>query len=181
MPKPIEIRTARLTLRPVLASDDERLFVLFADWEVIRWLSSPPWPYTRADMQSFVRAQADTAAADAETRLAIVADDEPIGVIGVRMRRAGHLQRGAGPNVGYWLGRPYWNRGYMTEALAGVAAYAFATLPHDAIYCGAFVGNDASLRVQEKVGFVRDGETSLHSRPRGATFPHINTMMTRKI
>jgi RimJ/RimL family protein N-acetyltransferase len=43
------------------------------------------------------------------------------------------------------------------------------------------VGNDASLRVQEKVGFVRDGETSLHSRPRGATFPHINTMMTRKI
>jgi RimJ/RimL family protein N-acetyltransferase len=41
------------------------------------------------------------------------------------------------------------------------------------------VGNDASLRVQEKLGFVRDGETMLYSRPRGAEFPHVNTLMTR--
>ena len=44
----------------------------------------------------------------------------------------------------------------------------------------AFVENAASLRVQEKVGFVRDGETILHSRPRGGDFPHINTLVTRR-
>src|SRR5436190_1985080 len=60
----IEIRTARLVVRPVRASDDERLFHLFANWEVIRWLSSPPWPYTRADMQSFIREQAKPAVED---------------------------------------------------------------------------------------------------------------------
>jgi RimJ/RimL family protein N-acetyltransferase len=175
----IEIRTARLALRLVHESDDERLFALFADWEVIRWLSSPPWPYTRQDMQSFVRSQAKPAAGEAETRFAITLEREPVGIIGVRMRPASHLQRGAGPNIGYWLGPPYWGHGYMTEALRGVVGHVFSTLPHDAIYCGAFVGNDASLRVQEKVGFLRDGETLLHSRPRGGDFPHINTVMMR--
>ena len=48
-----------------------------------------------------------------------------------------------------------------------------------ALYCGAFAGNDASLRVQEKVGFVRDGKTMLYARPRGGEFPHVNTMLTR--
>jgi RimJ/RimL family protein N-acetyltransferase len=130
-------------------------------------------------MQSFVRQQAAIAPADAEARFVITLDDAAIGVIGVRMRPASQLQRGAGPNVGYWLGRPYWGRGYMTEALTAVARYVLAAEPHDAIYSGAFVGNDASLRVQAKVGFVRDGETMLYSRPRAAEFPHINTVLTR--
>lgn len=175
----IEIRTARLVVRPVRASDDERLFDLFANWEVVRWLSSPPWPYTRADMQSFVREQANPATADPESRFAITLDREPIGIIGVRMRQASHLQRGAGPNIGYWLGQIYWGCGYMTEALCGVVRHVFCELPDDTIYCGAFVGNDASLRVQEKVGFVRDGETVLYSRPRGGDFPHVNTLLMR--
>ena len=40
-------------------------------------------------------------------------------------------------------------------------------------------GNLASLRVQEKAGFVHDGETMLHSTPRGGDCPHINTVLTR--
>lgn len=93
----IEIRTARLALRLVHESDDECLFALFADWEVIRWLSSPPWPYTRQDMQSFVRSQATPAAGQAETRFAITLEREPIGIIGVRVRPASHLQRAPVP------------------------------------------------------------------------------------
>jgi RimJ/RimL family protein N-acetyltransferase len=176
----IEIPTARLVVRPVRASDDECLFHLFANWEVIRWLSSPPWPYTRADMQSFIRGQAKPTPEDPESRFAITLAREPIGIVGVRVRPASHLQRGAGPNIGYWLGQPYWGRGYMTEALRAVVEHVFATLPDDAIYCGAFVGNDASLRVQEKVGFVRDGETKLFSRPRGGEFSHVNTLLARR-
>lgn len=175
----IVIRTLRLALRPVREGDEERLFPLFAHWEVIRWLSSPPWPYTRDDMQSFVRQQAKSAPDDPETRFVIVLDEEPIGIIGVQMRPASHLQRAAGPHIGYWLGQPFWGHGYMTEALAGTVWHLFATPSHDAIYSGIFAGNTASLRVQEKVGFVLDGETMLHSRPRAAEFPHINTVLTR--
>jgi len=176
----IATRAARLALRLVGEEDDEILFPLFADWEVIRWLSSPPWPYTRADMQSFVRAQAAAPDGEApETRFAITLEQAPIGVIGVRMRAASHLQRGDGPNVGYWIARRHWGRGYMTEALRGVVDHVFRTGPHEAVYCGAFADNAASLRVQEKVGFVRDGETMLYARPRGAEFPHVNTRLTR--
>jgi RimJ/RimL family protein N-acetyltransferase len=174
-----DIRTARLALRPVRDGDEEALFPLFADWEVIRWLSSPPWPYTRADMESFVAKAPKPRTADAETRLAIMLDGGPIGIVGVQTRPASHLQRSAGPHVGYWLGRPYWGRGYMTEAVHGLCRHVFATSPHDAIYSGVFAGNAASLRVQEKLGFVQDGETMLHARPRGGAYPHINTVLRR--
>jgi len=39
--------------------------------------------------------------------------------------------------------------------------------------------NQPSLRVQDRLGFVRDSETMLRSRPRGAEFPHVNTWLTR--
>jgi RimJ/RimL family protein N-acetyltransferase len=48
------VRTERLLLRPLHADDAEPLFALFSDWEVIRWLSTPPWPYTPGDARAFV-------------------------------------------------------------------------------------------------------------------------------
>lgn len=93
----IGTQAAGLALRLVREADDEALFPLFADWEVIRWLSSPPWPYTRKDMQSFVREQAATDSEDAETRFAITLEQTPIGIIGVRMSRYG--AEGQGPSV----------------------------------------------------------------------------------
>src|SRR5262245_1588553 len=173
-----EIRTARLLLRPLHDGDAEPMFALFANWEVARWLSAPPWPYTRSDAEAFIH-RCMAGGPDAEAALAITHDGTLVGSVGVRMRAASHLQRGDGPNIGYWIGEPYWGRGYMTEALAGIVGHVFATRPDDAIYCGAFTHNVASLRVQEKVGFERDGETMLHSTPRGGDFPHINTMLTR--
>ena len=102
-----------------------------------------------------------------------------VGTIAVRLRPASHLQRAAGPNFGYWIGQPYWGRGYMTEAVRALARAVFGRWPHDAIFSGALTDNVASLRVQEKAGFVRDSDTMLHSRPRGGAFPHINTVLTR--
>jgi RimJ/RimL family protein N-acetyltransferase len=90
------------------------------------------------------------------------------------------LQRGPGPHIGYWLGRAFWNRGLMTEAARGVIARVFAATDASAIYSGVFEGNAASLRVQEKLGFVRDGTTLLLCNPRGGVeLPHINTVLTR--
>ena len=48
-----EIRAMRLVLRALRASDAEALFVLFNNWEVVRWLSLPPWPYTLDDARAF--------------------------------------------------------------------------------------------------------------------------------
>jgi len=171
------IRTERLVLRPMRADDADALFALFANWEVIRWLSAPPWPYSLEDAHSFI-GQLD--AGDlTKSEYAITLENALIGAVDVRMNPASHSQSGPGPNLGYWLAHPFWGRGYMTEAARGLVAHVFAAGLGDIIYSGAFTDNEASLRVQEKLGFIRDGETMLYAKPRGEKFPHINTVLTR--
>jgi RimJ/RimL family protein N-acetyltransferase len=168
------IRTKRLLLCPLRPDDAAPLFALFNNWNVIRFLSSPPWPYTPTDSRLFV---GGSAASD-EDALAITRDGMFVGMISVRLREAGTLQRGAGPNIGYWIGEPFWGQGLMSEAVDAFVRHIF-TSGTDAIYSGAFTENAASLRVQEKAGFVRDGDTTLFSNPRGGDFPHVNTVLTR--
>jgi RimJ/RimL family protein N-acetyltransferase len=171
------IFTERLALRPLRPTDAEPLLALFNNWQVVRWLSEPPWPYTIADAVEFVLSRATET--PVETNFAIALDDNLIGGIGMRMKDASPLQAGAGPYLGYWLGQPYWGRGYMTEAARGIITGAFVSGVGETIYSGAFAGNTASLRVQEKLGFVRVGESALFCKPRGAEHTHVNTLLTR--
>ena len=174
------IRTPRLTLRPLRASDVDSIFALFADWQVVRFLSAPPWPYRLDDARDFIATSLDPANENAETGFAITQNQALIGGIGWRMRAAGHLQREAGPNIGYWLGRSHWGQGLMTEALRAMVEFVFETTLTAAVYSGAFAENVPSLRVQAKVGFREDGQTMLTSRPRGgAEFAHINTVLSQ--
>jgi RimJ/RimL family protein N-acetyltransferase len=77
------IRTSRLLLRPLAPADAEPLFALFADWEVVRWLSMPPWPYTLDDAKSFIGGQLDQGLAKATFAITLE------GVSRWRRRRAG--------------------------------------------------------------------------------------------
>lgn len=171
------IRTRRLGLRPLEASDADRVYALFNNWNVIRRLSAPPWPYTLEDARSFVRRQAKNAHKLTETTFAITREGLLIGGIDARFYPS-EPQRG-GPILGYWLGEDYWGEGYMTEAARGFLAHAFDAGVGDVICSGVFADNVASLRVQEKLGFVREGETTMFAKPRGGEFPHVNTVLTR--
>lgn len=174
-----ELHTDRLLLRPMRPDDAAPLFALFNNWNVVRFLSSPPWPYTLDDARWFVRAAVTRAPELNEAALAMTHDLTFAGVISVRFREANTLQRGAGPNIGYWIGEPFWGQGLMTEAVDAFVRHIFSATGGDAIYSGAFTENAASLRVQEKVGFVRDGDTTLFSKPRGGELPHVNTVLRR--
>ncbi len=171
------IRTARLLLRGLRATDAEPLLALFANWEVVRWLSTPPWPYSLDDARAFIAAQMDLATARSDY-LAITLDGALIGGVDARSNRpAGAPARS--PILGYWLGQPYWGRGYMTEAVPAFVRRLFASTAADTIYSGAFADNAASLRVQEKLGFERTGEEMLYCRPCGAKRLHVNTELPR--
>jgi RimJ/RimL family protein N-acetyltransferase len=171
------IRTARLVLRALHPADAEAIRYQVADWEVMRWLSQPPWPYTLQDAVDFIRSCSPDD--PTTTAFAITGEGALIGVIDMRINRALLPQRRPGPNLGYWLGRAHWGNGYMTEAAHGLLGCAFAAGIGDTVYSGAFADNAASLRVQEKLGFVRDGETLLYANPRGREFPHVNTKLVR--
>jgi RimJ/RimL family protein N-acetyltransferase len=171
------IRTERLLLRPVRPGDADPFFRLLGNWEVVRWLSSPPWPYTLDDARAFVDAHVREDTGQSTFR-AITLDDAPIGGIGVRAGNATEVPDRS-PILGFWLGQPYWGRGYMTEAARGFIGCLFTSTPVDTVYTGAFADNAASLRVQEKLGFERTGEMSLYCRPHGKKRPHVNTKLLR--
>ena len=56
--------------------------------------------------------------------------------------------------LGYWLGKPFWGRGYMPEAAGELIRHGFEALHMQTIWCGYYDGNAKSKRVQEKLGFV---------------------------
>lgn len=175
------IGTRRLVLRPLRASDAEAIHAYFGDDDVARWLIAPPSPYTLEHAQGYVtgamRAADDPAG---EIAFAITLKGGLIGTIGVRHRPAGDHQRHDGYNIGYWIGRAHWGEGLMTEAARGLIAHTFALTRAEEIYAGAFAGNEASLRVQEKIGFVRYSETMMFSKVHGRELPHVNTALARK-
>lgn len=57
--------------------------------------------------------------------------------------------------LGYWLGKPFWGRGYIPEAAREMMRHGFEDLGMNTIWCGYYEGNQNSKRVQEKVGFIR--------------------------
>ena len=61
------------------------------------------------------------------------------------------------PEIGYWLGVPFWGNGYATEAARALIDHAFGDLGHEVLHAGARVSNPASRRVLEKCGFQWTG------------------------
>lgn len=59
-----------------------------------------------------------------------------------------------GCELGYWIGKPFWGRGYMPEAAREIIRHGFEDIGVNKIWCGYFEGNEKSKRVQEKVGFL---------------------------
>ncbi len=61
--------------------------------------------------------------------------------------------------LGYWIGKPFWGQGIITEASCEMLRYAFENLKMNRIWCGYYEGNERSRRVQEKLGFVYQRRT----------------------
>jgi len=107
-----------------------------------------PHPYKLADAEQFIAG----ANKEGEAAYLITLRNETIiGACGLMFREDD------APEIGYWLGVPYWNKGYATEALHALIDYAFTDLTHDALQAGARVTNPASRRVLEKCGFQWTG------------------------
>lgn len=146
---PHRIETARLVLRAPIRGDVPDLVKLADNKTIADRLSRLPHPYTRADGIGFVEIIAQQ---PDQRPFAITFDDRLIGVVGFT------FHDGQPPELGYWLGEPYWGRGIMSEAVKGLIEAAFATHLFPRIKARALVSNDGSLNVLGKAGFVRTGE-----------------------
>jgi RimJ/RimL family protein N-acetyltransferase len=142
------LETERLTLRAPRLEDAKAIAQLANDRRIAENTTRIPHPYRMADAQAFVeRVDRD----GGELAFLITLDDEPIGACGLARLD------GPAPDLGYWIGVPYWGNGYATEAARAVIDHAFTALGQQALQAGARVTNPASRRVLEKCGFQWTG------------------------
>ena len=86
-----------------------------------------------------------------------------------------HVRRGVAQSgtIGYWIGKPYSNRGYMTEALRLMIRYAFEELGLHRLDAACLPNNTASLALLRRVGFTEEGYARQYLKIGGAWEDHI--------
>lgn len=146
-------RTERLLLRPGWAEDAPQLARTIADEQIVRNLATAPWPYALQDAEAFLASPRDPAMPS--FLIFERTDGEPVlvGACGMGRRPSGAVE------LGYWIARPHWNKGFATEAGRALIDIA-RTLKLPRLEASHFVDNPASGRVLEKLGFVATGLTA---------------------
>jgi [ribosomal protein S5]-alanine N-acetyltransferase len=161
----IPIETKRLRLeRPSLRRLKEYR-PLLNDRAVSQWLLRVPWPYHRADARAYILRSVRGRRAGTDLLLAIVERESGrlIGGIGLHHLDWEHHNG----ELGYWLGRPYWGRGYGTEAAEAIVRIGFEQLHLHRLDAGLFRGNSASEHLLRKLGFAKEGLRRESFRKRG--------------
>ncbi|MEG0314161.1 MAG: GNAT family protein [Erysipelotrichaceae bacterium] len=112
-----------------------------------------PNPYTKKDAEFFIAlaAQADK---NFILMYAIEIDGKAVGSISVSLIDEHNTKSG---EIGFWLGKKYWNKGYMTEAIKQVSALAFKKFDIIRIDADVFEHNTASRVALQNAGFVWEG------------------------
>jgi len=141
------LATARLVLRAPRRSDVKAIASFANDRRIAANTARIPHPNGIEDAEQFIAAVNKR---EGEACFVIMLECAPIGVCSVDLREDG-------PEVGYWLGVPYWGRGFATEAVRALIDHAFGDLEHETLISGARVNNPASRRVLEKCGFQWTG------------------------
>jgi len=157
-------RSERLLLRPVFEEDWPEIYQGINDESVVRMLASAPWPYREEDAREFAARNFDPM----RPRLLVtLPGDFGAQVIGC----IGFGEEQDGPEFGYWIARPFWGRGFATEAGRALVAIA-RMLGYRTLQAGHAVDNPASGRVLRKLGFRPTGEVrSQFSKGRGEETP----------
>ncbi len=167
-----EMTTDRLLLRWVDMDDLGRIEALANNWNVARMLARVAWPYPGA--ADWIATLGPAREAGNGAAYAIIAPDEGLtGVVGLDRRENGTFE------LGYWLGEPYWGRGYATEAAQAAVDIAFEDLGVREITSGHFEENAASGRVLAKCGFRYSGRSMRPCLARGHEMPSIDVLLTR--
>ncbi|RSX56241.1 GNAT family N-acetyltransferase [Bifidobacterium samirii] len=180
------IETERLLLRPWRADDRaeaESLFGYASDQRIGPLCGWPPHGDVEESMgviRNVFSVENNWAVTIRDAASAGVGVSEPVGCIDLKPMR--HFDGNGEPGsmideryvryadgnvleVGYWVGCPFWGKGYMPEALRAVFGYAFDVLHVDAVWGAHYVENTQSGRVMEKCGMTVAGQLKHHRFP----------------
>ncbi|MBN1882562.1 MAG: GNAT family N-acetyltransferase [Deltaproteobacteria bacterium] len=153
------IVTKRLVLRPFRNADVSRLAELANDRRIAQKTLLIPHPYTEQTAREWIATHRGKFERGEDVVFAVTTgnDEEPIGAVGLSIFH--EHNRG---EIGYWMGVPYWNQGYCTEAARAMLAYGFEELNLHKICANHFATNPASGRVMANIGMTREGVFKSH-------------------
>ena len=153
-----ELKTERLRLRQFHIDDAVRVHELASARELAA-STFLPYPYKEGMAEQWILSLIEDYKKERLVNFAIDVKDEDIliGSIGLDLDLPN--ERG---QLGYWIGLPYWNKGYCTEAARAVVAYGFNVIRLHRIFAPHFKSNPASGRVLQKIGMQYEGCQRAH-------------------
>lgn len=147
------IQTERLILRPWTIDDAKSLYEYAKDPDIGPAAGWPP--HQSVEESRWVIEHAFTGA----QCYAICEKDQNIAIGAIELKLNGTTDKAKTDDeceLGFWIGKPFWGKGYVPEASQALIKYAFEQLGMKQIWCAYYDGNTKSKRVQEKLGFVFD-------------------------
>ena len=159
MPEQPTLHTPRLLLRPFTLADAADVRRLAGAREIASTTAVIPHPYEDGMAEQWIGTHAPALAEGRSITYAITLAEtgELCGAIGLSLapehRRA---------ELGYWIGVPYWGRGYCTEAALAVRDFGFGELGLHRIEAVHLARNPASGRVMQKIGMRHEGTLREH-------------------
>ena len=153
MPQP-SVETTRLILRPFRLSDAPVVRKLAGERVIADTTMNIPHPYEDGMAEEWIESHEPGYEEGSSATFAIVLKDDAklIGAIGLRVELGANKAE-----LGYWIGRLFWNNGYATDATVATLTFGFNELQLNRIHAKHFARNPSSGRVMEKAGMVLEG------------------------
>lgn len=153
MQQPI-LKTKRLLLRPYLLSDAKDVQMLAGDEKIAETTLNIPHPYLDGMAESWIESIQRPFEEKQFFSFAIIRheDEKLIGTIAIHVNSK-HRKA----ELAYWVGVPYWGKGYCTEATQCIVTFGFENLDLNKLFALVIHDNVASYRVMEKVGMTYEG------------------------
>jgi RimJ/RimL family protein N-acetyltransferase len=149
------LETERLILRPPELADAPAVQRLAGAREVALNTLMIPHPYPEGAAEEWLTKQ--RTGDQINFAITLRETGELAGVMGLIVNREHNRAE-----IGYWIGVPYWGRGYATEAGRAVVGHAFEGLGLNRVHAEVFARNPASARVLQKIGMRHEGTQRAH-------------------
>ena len=158
-----------MILRPFSLTDAPAVQRLAGDRDVASTTLNIPHPYEDGMAEEWINGQQQSFEQNEFVTFAVALrpDNTLIGAISLHLD-PGHDRA----ELGYWIGKPYWNQGYGTEAGRAVVQYGFEVIGLNRIHAAYLKRNPASGRIMQKIGMMYEGCLQQHLK-RWETFEDV--------
>jgi len=150
------LTTERLILHPFSLSDAKNMQCLISDYAVVDTLLTVPHPYLEGMAEDWISKRQNVFEEGKGVNFAITLREQGYLIGCISLENINRTYESA--EIGYWIGKPYWRKGYCTEAAEAVLRYGFQVLGLNRVYATHMTRNPRSGRVMQKIGMKHEGQ-----------------------